>query len=104
MSGNNSYFNQTGSFNSLLKEGFRHYKGAKEAVVRNIEAINDLKEMTRTAMGPNGMNKYIINMHDKLFLTKDTHVMTEELDINHPAVNAMHRRCKNKNAEMEQTL
>ena len=26
-------------------------------------------------------------MHDKLFLTKDTHVMTEELDINHPAVN-----------------
>lgn len=72
--------------------------------MRNIEAINDLKEMTRTAMGQNGMNKYIINIHDKLFLTKDTHVMTEELDINHPAVNAMHRRCKNKNAEMEQTL
>jgi T-complex protein 1 subunit theta len=87
MSANTSYFSQTGTFNSLLKEGFRHYKGAQEAVLRNIEAINDLSSMTKTAMGPNGMNKYIINMHDKLFLTKDTKVMTSELDINHPAAN-----------------
>ena len=48
MSANSSYFSQMGTFNSLLKEGFRHYKGAQEAVIRNIEAINDLKEMTRT--------------------------------------------------------
>ena len=99
MSAQNSYFNQMGTFNSLLKEGFRHYKGAKEAVIRNIEAINDLKEMTRTAMGPNGMNKYIINMHDKLFLTKDTHVMTEELDINHPAVNIVCNAAKSQDQE-----
>lgn len=99
MSANSSYFSQMGTFNSLLKEGFRHYKGAQEAVIRNIEAINDLKEMTRTAMGPNGMNKYIINMHDKLFLTKDTHVMTQELDINHPAVNIICNAAKMQDQE-----
>ena len=84
-----SYFNPQGNFNSLLKEGFKHYKGTQETVVRNIEAINDMSSMTRTAYGPNGMNKYIINQHNKLFLTKDTKVMGDELDINHPAVNML---------------
>lgn len=94
-----SYFNPNGTFNSLLKEGFKHYKGAQEAVIRNIEAINDMSSMTRTAMGPNGMNKYIINMHDKLFLTKDTSVMCGELEINHPAAKILVDASKTQDKE-----
>ena len=95
-----SYFNQVGSFNSLLKEGFKHYKGAQEAVMRNIEAVNDMASMTRTSLGPNGMNKYIINMHDKLFLTKDTSVMAKELEVNHPAVNILIEASKSQDQEV----
>ena len=95
-----SFFNQVGSFNSLLKEGFKHYKGAQEAVMRNIEAVNDMASMTRTSLGPNGMNKYIINMHDKLFLTKDTSVMAKELEVNHPAVNILIEASKSQDQEV----
>jgi T-complex protein 1 subunit theta len=53
--------------------------------MKNIEAVKEISAMTRTSMGPNGMNKLIINHLDKVFLTKDTAVMCKELDINHPA-------------------
>jgi T-complex protein 1 subunit theta len=53
--------------------------------MKNIEAVKEISSMTRTSMGPNGMNKLIINHLDKVFLTKDTGVMCKELDINHPA-------------------
>lgn len=55
--------------------------------------------MTRTSMGPNGMNKYIINHIDKLFLTKDTAVMCKELDINHPAARLVVQASKLQEAE-----
>ena len=42
-------------------------------------------QMTRTSLGPNGMNKFIINHIDKLVLTKDSGIMMRELDVNHPA-------------------
>ena len=35
--------------------------------------------MTRTSYGPNGMNKFIVNQLDKLFLTKDSAVMLREV-------------------------
>jgi T-complex protein 1 subunit theta len=53
--------------------------------MRNIEAISEVMQMTRTSLGPNGMNKFIINHIDKLILTKDSGVMMRELDVNHPA-------------------
>ena len=38
-------------------------------------------------------------MHDKLFLTKDTNVMANELEINHPAVNVLVDGLKAQNSE-----
>ena len=94
-----SYFSQYGGFNSLLKSGYRTFKGKEQTLMKNVEAIGDMASMTRTALGPNGMNKYIINMHDKLFLTKDTNVMANELEINHPAVNVLVDALKAQNSE-----
>jgi T-complex protein 1 subunit theta len=71
----------------------------EQTLMKNVEAIGDMAAMTRTALGPNGMNKYIINMHDKLFLTKDTNVMANELEINHPAVNVLVDGLKAQNSE-----
>ena len=94
-----SYFNQFQGFNSLLKSGYRTFKGKEETLMKNVDAISDMSGMTRTSLGPNGMNKYIINMHDKLFLTKDTNVMATELEINHPAVNVLVDGLKAQNSE-----
>ena len=94
-----SYFSQYEGFNSLLKSGYRTFKGKEKVLMKNVEAIADMAGMTRTALGPNGMNKYIINMHDKLFLTKDTNVMANELEINHPAVNVLVDGLKAQNSE-----
>ena len=84
-----SYFSNYGGLNSLLKSGYRTFKGKNQTFFKNAEAIEDMASMTRTSLGQNGNYKYIINMHDKLFLTKDTNVMANELEINHPAVNVL---------------
>lgn len=38
----------------LLKDGYKHFSGMEEAVLRNIEATRQLAQITRTSMGPNG--------------------------------------------------
>jgi T-complex protein 1 subunit theta len=80
-------FKLQNTFQSLLKDGFKTYSGVEEAIIRNIEAVKEISNMTRTSLGPNGMNKFIINHLDKVFLTKDTGVMCKELEVNHPAAN-----------------
>lgn len=52
---------------------------------RNIEAVHQLAKMTRTALGPHGMNKMVINHLDKLFVTSDAATIIRESDVNHPA-------------------
>eukprot|EP00897_Mesotaenium_endlicherianum_P003475 jgi/Mesen1/3155/ME000184S02226 len=70
---------------SLLKEGHRHMSGLEEAVLKNIEACKQLSLITRTSLGPNGMNKMIINHLDKLFVTSDAGTIVNELEVQHPA-------------------
>ena len=94
-----SYLSNYGGFNSLLKSGYRTFKGKNQTLLKNAEAIEDMANMTRTALGQNGNYKYIINMHDKLFLTKDTTVMANELEINHPAVNVLVDALKAQSSE-----
>ena len=56
---------------ALLKEGTKSMSGLEDAVYRNIEAAQQLAQITRTSFGPNGMNKMIINHLGKLFVTSD---------------------------------
>jgi len=69
----------------MLKDGAKHYQGLDEAVYRNIEACKELSKTTRSAFGPNGMNKIVINHIEKLFVTSDTATILSELEIQHPA-------------------
>ena len=82
-----------------MKSGYRTFKGKTQTLLKNAEAIEDMASMTRTSLGQNGNYKYIINMHDKLFLTKDTNVMANELEINHPAVNVLVDALKAQSSE-----
>lgn len=70
---------------SMLKEGYQHFSGVEEAVVKNIEACKGLAQITRTSLGPNGMNKMVINHLERLVVTSDASTIVNELEVNHPA-------------------
>jgi len=70
---------------NLFKSGTAHIRGKEEAVHRNIDACKDLASITRTSLGPNGMNKMIINYLEKLFVTSDAATMMQEMEVQHPA-------------------
>ncbi|CAL9775536.1 unnamed protein product [Musa acuminata subsp. burmannicoides] len=70
---------------AMLKEGHKHLSGLDEAVLKNIDACKQLSVITRTSLGPNGMNKMVINHLDKLFVTNDAATIINELEVQHPA-------------------
>lgn len=76
-------------FSSMLKEGARAYHGLEEAVFRNITACKEFAASVRSAYGPNGMNKMIINHIEKQFVTSDAGTIMRELDVEHPAAKLM---------------
>ncbi|KAL4607072.1 hypothetical protein ACB092_09G148500 [Castanea dentata] len=76
---------QSHGIQSMLKDGHKHLSGLDEAVLKNIEACKELSNITRTSLGPNGMNKMVINHLDKLFVTNDAATIVNELEVQHPA-------------------
>ncbi|CAL9107319.1 T-complex protein 1 subunit [Musa troglodytarum] len=70
---------------AMLKEGHKHLSGLDEAVLKNIDACKQLSVITRTSLGPNGMNKMVINHLDKLFVTNDAATIVNELEVQHPS-------------------
>lgn len=70
---------------NLFKDGVKTLTGLEQAVIRNIVACKGLSDITRTSLGPNGMNKMIINHLGKLFVTSDTATIMKEMEIEHPA-------------------
>lgn len=61
----------------------------EEAVYRNITACKEFAHSVRTAYGPNGMNKMVINHIEKQFVTSDAATIIRELDVEHPAAKLM---------------
>ena len=77
--------NSSFGFQNLLKEGYRHYAGLEEAILRNIGACKEISLLTRTSYGPNGMKKMVVNHIDRLFITNDTSTILREVEVQHPA-------------------
>ena len=91
--------NAAGGSMGLLKDGYQHFSGVQEAVLKNTEAIRDFSEILRTSMGPNGMNKMVINHLDKLFVTSDAATIVGELEVQHPAAKMVMMASKQQQAE-----
>ncbi|KAJ6633825.1 T-complex protein 1 subunit theta [Pseudolycoriella hygida] len=73
----------------MLKDGARMYSGLEEAVFRNISACKEFAHIVRSAYGPNGMNKMVINHLEKQFVTSDAATIITELDVEHPSAKLM---------------
>lgn len=74
-------------FQSMLKDGYRHYQGLEEALSRNIEACKAITNITKTSYGPNCMKKLIVSHIDKIFVTNDASTILREINVHHPAAN-----------------
>ncbi|EDO38829.1 predicted protein [Nematostella vectensis] len=69
----------------MMKDGAKMFNGLEEAVYRNIEACRQLAKVTQSSLGPNGMNKMVVNHLEKLFVTNDAATIIKELEVEHPA-------------------
>jgi len=69
----------------LLKEGTKHLSGIEGVILKNIDACDELGKLTRTSLGPNGMNKLLVNHFQKVIVTSDAAAILKEMEIVHPA-------------------
>ena len=92
-------FQGAGGISSVLKDGWRHYSGLEEAILRNIEACKALSKMTRSSLGPHGMNKMVLSHIEKLFVTSDAATIVREVDVHHPAAKMISMAAKMQEEE-----
>ncbi|CAM9857273.1 unnamed protein product [Ascophyllum nodosum] len=77
--------NLASGLQGMLKEGHSSYEGVDEAILRNINAAKELAAIVRTSLGPNGMNKLVVNHLGKTIVTSDGATIVRELEVMHPA-------------------
>jgi len=91
---------QVGSgLQGLLKDGYKQLSGVEMAIVRNIDAVNDLGKITRSSLGPNSMQKLIVNHLEKILVTSDAATIVGELEVEHPAASMVVMAAKNQEEE-----
>ncbi|KAJ4481085.1 chaperonin Cpn60/TCP-1 family [Lentinula aciculospora] len=84
----------------LFKDGYKYLQGIDEAVLRNIQAVNELSDLVRTSFGPNGRNKLLINHLGRLFVTSDAATIIREVEVVHPAAKLLVMASQAQEAEM----
>jgi len=55
--------------------------------------------MTKSALGPHGLNKMVINHLDRLFVTSDAATIIKESDVHHPAAKMVAQAAKMQESE-----
>jgi len=78
-------YNQAAGLGGMLKKGHRNMQGLEGATLRNVDACREISTITRTSLGPNGMNKLVVNHLGKIIVTSDCATIVKELEIEHPA-------------------
>ena len=77
--------NSAAGLSGLLKDGHESLEGLDAATLRNITAAKELSRIVSTSLGPNGMNKLVVNHLEKITVTSDCATIVRELEIDHPA-------------------
>lgn len=77
--------NTAAGLSGMLKDGHQSMEGVDAATLRNITAAKELSRIVSTSLGPNGMNKLVVNHLEKITVTSDCATIVKELEIEHPA-------------------
>jgi T-complex protein 1 subunit theta len=77
--------NTAAGISGMLKDGHQSLEGLDAATLRNISAAKELSRIISTSLGPNGMNKLVVNHLEKITVTSDCATIVQELEISHPA-------------------
>src|SRR4030065_1894789 len=83
----------------VLKEGADRSRG-REAQHRNIIAAKVVAESVRSALGPKGMDKMLVDSFGDVIITSDGRTILDEMDIQHPAAKMMVEVAKTQDSEV----
>ncbi|MFX1254254.1 MAG: thermosome subunit beta [Promethearchaeota archaeon] len=67
----------------ILREGTERTRG-KDATRQNITAARVIGETIRSALGPRGMDKMLVDNFDDVVITNDGATILKEIDVQHP--------------------
>ena len=82
----------------VLKEGSNRSRG-KEAQHSNIMAAKIVAESVRSALGPKGMDKMLVDSFGDVTITSDGRTILDEMDIQHPAAKMLVEVAKTQDSE-----
>jgi thermosome len=83
----------------ILKEGSSRSRG-KEAQHSNIMAAKVVAETVKSALGPKGMDKMLVDSFGDVTITSDGRTILDEMDIQHPAAKMMVEVAKTQDSEV----
>jgi thermosome len=82
----------------VLKEGSNRSRG-REAQHGNITAAKIVAESVRSALGPKGMDKMLVDSFGDVTITSDGRTILDEMDIQHPAAKMLVEVAKTQDNE-----
>ena len=82
----------------ILKEGSNRSRG-REAQHGNITAAKVVAESVRSALGPKGMDKMLVDNFGDVTITSDGRTILDEMDIQHPAAKMLVEVAKTQDNE-----
>jgi thermosome len=83
----------------ILREGASRSRG-KEAQHANIMAAQIVAESVKSALGPRGMDKMLVDSFGDVTITSDGRTVLDEMDIQHPAAKMMVEVAKTQDDEV----
>jgi len=91
--------NSAAGLSGMLKDGHTSLEGLDAATLRNISASKELSRIVQTSLGPNGMNKLVVNHLERITVTSDCATIVKELEIEHPAAKMLSLAAKMQDEE-----
>ena len=83
----------------ILREGASQSRG-REAQHANIMAAQIVAESVKSALGPRGMDKMLVDSFGDVTITSDGRTVLDEMDIQHPAAKMMVEVAKTQDNEV----
>ena len=82
----------------VMKEGSKRNRG-REAQHSNIMAAKVVAESVRSALGPKGMDKMLVDSFGDVTITSDGRTILDEMDVQHPAAKMLVEVAKTQDKE-----